>query len=408
MFTDVFSAAKSVSIRDVITRYTTANASAGRFNGNIPCPLGTHDDKKPSFHIYDNTNSFHCFSCQASGTPIDFVKLVTGITDNVQAAKDICEKFGITYENNYHKDTEYDNYVAVYKWCAELFVKSNDTNSLAYWKQRKLDSLIDSYLLGYCPVCFKDNNNNVITLKQMLIKQFPNIPVSTLDSYGLYDSYGQCVFADRFMFAIKDTKGNVVAFSGRSLTDQAKYKNSRETKYFKKRNILYNLDKAKGYPVVYVVEGQCDLLSLVASGVSNVVASLGTAFTTEHLDLLVGKQVVLAFDNDDAGHKAMARLIEDSPNLELCVLNNFGDKYKDFNEALMAGVDLSDVLNRKKLYGPEYLLDYLKNTLDLSDLGNRVELHKRVSACARYSSPIAKDYYAVKIQRLFKGKRRIE
>lgn len=405
MFDNVFDAAKSVSIRDVIHRFSKVQLGTGRLYGNIPCPLGLHEDKKPSFHIYDDTNSFHCFSCKASGSVIDYVKFATGLANNVDAAEEICREFGIQYEDNFEKDTEYDTYVQVYKWCADLFVKCNDLIATDYWKQRKLDSLIDSYLLGYCPAFFKDKNNTVITFKSMLTKQFPNVPVSTLDSYGLYDSYGQCVFADRFMFAIKDHKGNVVAFSGRSLTDQAKYKNSKETKYFQKRKLLYNIDKAKGYPFVYIVEGQCDALSLVVSGIPNVVASLGTAFTSEHLDLLKGKQIILAFDNDDAGHKTMAKLIEENPTKELLVLNNFNDEYKDFNDALMAGVDLSTLSSKKKFYGPEYLIMYLKNTLDLSELSNRVELHKRVSACAKYSSPVAKDYYGIKIQRLFKGKR---
>ena len=405
MFDNVFDAAKSVSIRDVIRKFSKVNLGTGRFYGNIPCPLGRHEDNKPSFHIYDDTNSFHCFSCKCSGSTIDYVRYATGLAHPEDAALEICREFSIQYEDNFEKDIEYDTYVSIYKWCAELFVKCNDFSSLAYWKQRGLGSLIDTYLLGYCPVCFKDKNNTIVTFKQMLTKQFPNVPVKTLDEYGLYDSYGQCVFADRYMFAIKNHKGDVVAFSGRSLTDQAKYKNSKETKYFQKRRLLYNIDKAKGYPSVYIVEGQCDLLSLVASGIPNVVASLGTAFTSEHLDLLKGKDIILAFDNDDAGHKTMAKLIEENPTKELFVLDNFKDEYKDFNEALMAGVDLSTVSKRKKFFGPEYLIMYLKDTLDLSELANRIELHKRVSACAKYSSPIAKDYYAIKIQRLFKGKR---
>ena len=148
---------------------------------------------------------------------------------------------------------------------------------------------------------------------------------------------------------------------------------------------------------------------MVVSGIPNVVASLGTAFTSEHLELLRGKEVILAFDNDDAGHSIMAKLIEESsdkPDINLVVLDNFKDNYKDLNEALMSGLDLKDNLNRKrKMYGPEYLFVYLKNTLDLSELKNREELYSRVSKAAKYSTPIAKDYYAIKIQRLFKGKR---
>lgn len=407
MFNNVFDAAKSVSIREVIQKFSKVNVGTGRYGGNIPCPLSIHDDNKPSFHIYDSTNSFHCFSCKSSGTPIDYVKLATGLVDNADAAELICQEFGIQYQDNYVKDTEYGKYVQVYNWVSKLFVKYNSfNNAIDYWKSRGLESLIDKYGLGYCPAVFTDSNNTVITFKSMLVKQFPNISQATLDSYNLYDAYGQCVFADRYMFAIRNAKGDVVAFSGRSLTDQAKYKNSKETKYFQKRKILYNLDKAKGYPFVYVVEGQCDALSLVVSGIPNAVASLGTAFTTEHLDLLKGKDVILAFDNDDAGHKTMAKLIEESPRLPLLVLDNFSDFYKDFNDALMSGVNIKDVISKKrKLYGPEFLLLHLKNTLDLSELSNRVELHSRVSKAAKYSSPIARDYYAIKIQRLFKGKR---
>ena len=84
----------------------------------------------------------------------------------------------------------------------------------------------------------------------------------------------------------------------------------------------------------------------------------------------------------------------------------FNSAVKDFNEALMNGLDLKSIIdNHKKLYGPEYLLLYLQKTLDLSELSNRIELHKRVSACSKHSHPVARDYYSIKIRRLFKGKR---
>ena len=408
MFNNVFDAAKSVSIREVIKKFSNVNVNQGRYGGNIPCPLGRHEDRKPSFHIYDSSNSFHCFSCGCSGSTIDYVKFSTGLVDNVDAAELICQDFNIVYKDNYQKDTEYDNYTKVYNWVAWLFTKCNKyNNALEYWKSRGLDSLIDKYYLGYCPAVFTDDNNTVVTFKSMLVKQFPNIPLNILDSYNLYDCYGQCVFSERYMFAIKNSKGDVVAFSGRTAVDDpAKYKNSKETKYFQKRKILYNIDKAKGYPSVYIVEGQADALSLVVAGIPNAVASLGTAFTSEHIELLKGKEIILAFDNDDAGQKMIAKLIEDNPDSNLVVLDNFSDTYKDFNDALMNGVDLKDVISKKKrLYGPEFLLLYLKNTLDLSELSNRIELHSRVSKAAKNSSPIAKDYYAIKIQRLFKGKR---
>ena len=416
MFNNVFNAAKSVPVLRVMEKYIGPFSPENvklinrfRYNkGLIHCVFG-HSDSKPSCAVDLNKNLFHCFSCGYAGSSIDVVKYATGIVSNVEAAREICREFNIPYEDNYKPNPEYANYVKVYKWCAELFVKCNSmNNALNYWKSRGLDTLIDSYLLGYCPVVFTDSSNRVVTFKDMLIKQFPDISRETLDSYELYDSHGQCVFSERYTFAIKNSRGDVVAFSGRDATGNspAKYKNSKETKYFQKSKILYNLDKAKGYPFVYVVEGQADALSLVASGIPNAVASLGTAFTIEHLELLKGKDIILAFDNDEAGHKTMAKLIEENPALNLFVLDNFSDSFKDFNEALMNGVDLKDVMSKKKkLYGPEFLFVYLKNTLDLSELRNREELHFRVSKAAKYSTPIAKDYYAIKIQRLFKGKR---
>lgn len=408
MFKDVFEGAKSVSMKEIIQKYSNVSVDTGRYGGNISCPLGFHSDNKASFHIYPTTNSFHCFSCKNSGSPIDYVKLATGLVSNVDAAKDICNTFNISYEDNYQVNTEYDTYVKVYNWVAQFFVQCNSyDNAMDYWKSRGLDNLVKEYRLGYCPAAFMDSSNTVIKFKDILRKQFPNIPESTLDSYELYDSHGQCLFAERYMFAIKNSKGDVVAFSGRTATNHpAKYYNSKETKYFQKRKVLYNLDRAKGYSFVYVVEGQADALSLVASGVPNVVASLGTSFTSEHLELLKGKEIILAFDNDNAGHSTTAKLIEDNPDIKLLVLDNSSDNYKDFNEALMNGVDLKANINKKrKLYGPEFLFVYLKNTLDLSLLSNREELHSRVSKVAKNSSPIAKDYYAIKIQRLFKGKR---
>ena len=442
MFSNVFDAAKSVSIREVIRKYSNVDVNQGRYRGNIPCPLGRHQDVKPSFHIYDNTNSFHCFSCGCSGSTIDYVKFALGYANNADAAKDICEEFNVQYEDNYVKDTEYDNYTKVYNWVAKFFVECNKLdNALDYWKSRGLESLIDKYLLGYCPTVFMDSTNTIMTFKQILKKQFPNISDATLETYGLYDYYGQCVFSERYMFAIRNTKGDVVAFSGRTATnDPAKYKNSKETKYFQKKKILYNLDKAKGYPNVYVVEGQADALSLVAAGVPNVVASLGTAFTTEHIELLKGKDIILAFDNDDAGHTQMFKLIQENSSRGLFVQDIFEGKFKDFNEAIQSGFDLKFYLSRyPRRMAPDYLLKLfsvnnsklkeLKDTqgktfeqtimddekyvelhakdiyLDLSILDDRIQLHKYISKVAVNCHPVAKDFYAMRLQRLIKGKR---
>lgn len=440
MFKDVFEAAKSVSIVETIEHYTGQRLPTIYRSMNIHCPF--HTDNTPSCNINIERNSFKCYSCGNYGSPIDFVMRLEGYAYALDAAKDICEAFNLQYKDNYVKDTEYDNYTKVYNWVAELFVKCNKfDNALDYWKSRGLDTLIDKYLLGYCPTVFRDKTNTVLTFKEILKKQFPNISEATLETYGLYDYYGQCVFSERYMFAIRNSKGDVVAFSGRTATnDPAKYKNSKETKYFQKKKILYNLDKAKGYPNVYVVEGQADALSLVAAGIPNVVASLGTAFTTEHIELLKGKNIILAFDNDDAGHMQMFKLIQDNPTSRLLVQDIFEGRFKDFNEALQSGFDLKFYLNR---YPAREAADYLLKLftvnnkklkalinsdnktfeesikdeekyvelhakpiyLDLSLPADRRELHKAVSKVAIDCYPTDKDFYATRLRRLIKGKR---
>lgn len=447
IFDNVFDGAKSVSLRKGIEKYSGVSLSNTRYGGNISCPLGRHDDAKPSFHIYDNTNSFHCFSCGCSGTLIDYYIYTTGLVPNKEnaafAAEQICKDFGISYKDNYTKDPDYEDYISVYNWVAGFFVRCNKyDNALEYWKSRKLDSLIDEYKLGYCPAIFKDKLNTVVTFKYILTQKFPNIPVEILDTYNLYDVYGQCVFSERYMFAIHDKKGNVIAFSGRTAVDDpAKYKNSKETKYFQKKKVLYNFHKAKSYPSIYIVEGQADALSLVAAGVPNVVASLGTAFTADHLELLNGKDIILAFDNDDAGHTQMLKLLLDNPEEKLCVQDIFFGQYKDFNEALCNSmIDLkSFLLNNKRMYGPDYLLKLFcanacklnklksdKNKtleesvkdleeydklhkkeiyLDFSDLDDRVKVHEIVSKASKFYHPVAKDFFAIRLQRLIKGGR---
>lgn len=451
MFNNVFDGAKSVSIRKVIERISGVSLSNSRYGGNISCPLGRHDDAKPSFHIYDSTNSFHCFSCGCSGSVIDYYIMATGLVDSKEnaafAAEQICKEFGIEYQDNYVKDPEYDNYTQVYNWVAGFFVRCNKyDNALDYWKSRKLDTLVNEYGLGYCPAVFRDKTNTVVTFKHILIQKFPHIPVATLDTYNLYDMYGQCVFSERYMFAIHNSKGDVIAFSGRTAVDDpAKYKNSKETRYFQKKKVLYNFHKAKNYPAIYVVEGQADALSLVASGVPNVVASLGTAFTTEHIELLKGKDIILAFDNDDAGHTQMLKLLTENPQKKLYVQDIFFGLYKDFNEALCSMFDLKSYLtNSGKMYGPDYLLklfctnatklNRLKSDkdkdgnikplevsvtdleeyeklhkkdiyLDFSELDDRVKVHEIVSKASKFYHPVAKDNFAIRLQRLIKGKR---
>lgn len=417
MFTNVFDAAKSVNIKQVIQHYTGVDPNKGRVGGNIACPLGIHSDSSPSFHIYENTNSCYCFSCKKGGDTIKFVQQFVGYADPVDAAKDIVSAFSIPYVDTKapKQSQEYQDYVSVYRYCSSLWVDNAKRELLAssdvskeFWWQRGFAHLIDEYGLGFCPSYTLGPGNVVQNFKAHLLETFPAIPEPVLNSYGLYNTLGDCLFAGRYIFTIYNSKGDPVAFSGRSLSpNTCKYYNSPETEFFKKSKILYNWNVAKKIGgTVILTEGFADALTLVSAGYTNAIACMGTSFTKEHLDILKNKQIILALDNDGPGMRAMIKVIEENPSIRFQVFN-YPFPQKDFNDAYMNGVSLKDLFCSKNLcYSPEYLIRYFK-TQDLSLLGTRAELYDRLNNLCRAGkyNPVEKDYYNTILSRLIKGKR---
>lgn len=418
---DIFTSAKSISIRLVYERYTGNKLPVNRYNTNVKCPFHG-EDTKPSMHLYDNTNTYHCFACGKHGSTIDFIKDATGISDNLEAAKQLCEDFNIPYTTT-PVSPEYKQYTEVYSWVAKFYnflLRSTACPNRDYFKDRGFESIQAKYLLGYCPSVLIGKENKVLNFKEILLKEFPNIPSYTLDSYDLYDSKGDSIMAGRYVFPIFDSKGNVVAFSGRSLDPNApKYLNTKETTFFKKRYVLYNLHEAKKYGNIYIVEGYCDALSLIANGYSNVVAAMGTSFTSDHIDLLKGKELILALDNDKAGQETMLKLVISNKDIPFKVLK--WDGAKDFNDLLINdNLKLLSLLSKPNVItAPEFVISYYKNNVDLSILDNRNKFWMALATLIgandkRYFTkypintlytPVAFDYYWTIVKRIVKGKR---
>ena len=417
----VFEVAKSISIKKVYEKYTGESLDYHRPRGNISCPF--HTDAKPSFHLYENTNSFYCFSCKKSGSTIDLYKEIMGVVDDYGAAKDLCDAFGLSYDVQ-EPNPGYRDYINVYNWVAQFYnylLHSSTCPNPEYFSSRGFSSLEKEYLLGYCPAVFIDKSNQVNNLRNILKNKFPKIDEATLDSYGLYDSNGYSIMAGRYTFPIFDSRGNVIGFSGRTTDadNPAKYLNTPETSFFKKRFVLYNYHKAKKYGQVYVVEGYCDALSLIALGVPNVVAAMGTSFTGDHMNILKDKEIILSLDNDSAGKTQMFNLIKANKNIPFKVL--VWDGAKDFNEMLLKDtLALKELLMSPKLISaPEYVINYLKVSLDLSQLSERdkfwIEVASLIGAndkryLTKYPlntmyTPVSIDYYWTIVKRIVKGKR---
>lgn len=406
----LFDAANSVSINQIYEAYA---GSIPPQYGNAKCPFQGHDDSTASLHLYPDTNTFYCFGCKKGKTPVDFVMFCTGYAFAEDAAKDICEKFNLTYEET-PVSPDIQNYYAVYDYCVSAFSSclSKNTAGLEYLMTSRCLSPSSIKDIGYCPPAFiGPKSNKVYRFKDILHSKFPILPESFLDSLGLYNASGQCVFSDRYVVPIRDTKGKVIAFTARAASPGGvpKYLNTKETTLYKKREVLFNMHNASKHSTIYVVEGAFDALSLISAGIDNVVAPLGTSLTKEHLDSLGtrAKTIVLAYDNDSAGIKTMCKLIAEYPEIRFKTFDvrQLG-AHKDFNDALVAKVDIPSLLRKPYILSGDMF--YFINRMaayDLSSMEDREAFYNDMSAFIQKRPYVIADYIWTKTLRVITGKR---
>jgi DNA primase len=285
------------------------------------CPF--HHEKTPSFHVNPARQTYHCFGCQAHGDVFKFLMQQDGL-QFIDAVRMLAEKTGVqlTTETDFAAEARNTLYAlhaelaAFYTRCLHQIPAA--AAARAYLERRKLPAeIVDRFGIGYAP-------EGRDTLQLWAAKH--EISTELLVTAGLLspsndprrpdDYYDR--FRGRLMFPIRDAQGRVVAFSGRILdpaAHPAKYVNSPETPIFIKSRVLYALDQARSSIVKHprrealVCEGQIDVIRCHASGFDTAVASQGTAFTREHVELLkrYADSVVLVFDGDAAGRKAALR-----------------------------------------------------------------------------------------------------
>ncbi len=292
------------------------------------CPF--HREKTPSFHINPGKQLFHCFGCNAGGNVVGFVMQYENLSFP-DAIKLLADRIGYNLpENGYSgisaerqqlKRELYDIHKVVARFYYEQLQTPGATNAVEYLNTRQLSAKTRKIFgLGYAPVYTDALYNKLISegfsensiLKSGLIYKNEN------GSY--YEK-----FYNRLMFPIIDVYGNIIGFGGRVLGDGVpKYLNSPETEIFSKSKNLYNLNLAKksNSKEMILVEGYMDAITIYQAGFTNVVASLGTAFNENHARVLksYANSVILLFDSDEAGVKAVLRAIP--------VLKNAGLKVK--------------------------------------------------------------------------------
>jgi DNA primase len=278
------------------------------------CPF--HNEKTPSFTVNDDKGFYHCFGCSAHGDAIRFLTEQRGMPF-MDAVKELAAKAGMEVpapdprarERAERAASLTDVMAAVAKWYAEQLNGLSGAEARDYLKRRGIDAAtVERFGLGFSP----DSRS---ALKRALERLGEDKLVETgmlIRPEDGGDSYDR--FRGRLMFPIRDPRGRVIGFGGRTLgSNEPKYLNSPDTPLFDKGRTLYNIDRAapasRASRRLIVVEGYMDVIALDRAGIGEVVAPNGTAVTEAQLERMwrLDPSPILCFDGDAAGRKAAIR-----------------------------------------------------------------------------------------------------
>ena len=286
------------------------------------CPF--HSEKTPSFFVSPEKQIYHCFGCKESGNVITFL-LNYKKYSFIEAMKYLIDKFNIdidiTLSDNknknikkieYNKEKLYSIHTFVSNYFCNKLYDSWGKNAYNYILKRGINKeVLNEFKIGYVPYYCYDLIEKLLKLGYNKKDLIDSGIFGENSDYKIY-----CKFYNRIIFPIKNIYNKIIGFGGRNIDNEnPKYINSSETLIFKKKYNLYGIDKSileiRRKNQVIVVEGYMDVISLWQYGIKNVVAVLGTAFTEEHAKFLsrYSNEIILAFDNDEAGKKAIEKSI---------------------------------------------------------------------------------------------------
>ena len=315
----------TIRVEEIIGEYVQLKRAGSNFKGLSPF----HEEKTPSFVVSPSKQIWKDFSSGKGGTAITFLMEIEGFT-YPEALRHAAKKYGIEIEEDQIEYSEEQKKAQsereiLYKIheVANTFFQENlweteegKTIALSYFKERELhDDIIKKFQLGYSPE--KKNAFTEYALAKGYEKEI--LEKSGISIFPENSPSGIDRFRERVIFPIHSFSGRVLGFGARILKSNvktAKYLNSPETEIYHKSNVLYGLNQSKQAisreNLCLLVEGYMDVISLHQSGIENVVASSGTALTTEQIKLIkrLTENVTILFDGDAAGIKASFRSID--------------------------------------------------------------------------------------------------
>ena len=394
----------SNDIVDVISQYVILKRSGRNFFGL--CPF--HKEKSPSFSVSPDKQIFHCFGCGVGGNVIHFVSKIENL-DFRETLELLANRANIqlpTLDNSYQdnkkallKSKVYEINEITAKFYHENLYKPTSKAAQEYIKKRKLDNrTLKQFLIGYSgkfDELYKMLRQKGFTDEEILASSL----VNRADNGRFIDR-----FRNRLMIPIQDATGKFIAFGGRVLDDsKPKYINSPENIVYSKGRNLFGLNIAKKGDTkkIIIVEGYMDAISLYQRGITNVVASLGTALTEQQGRLLrkSSEQVIIGYDADGAGQAATLRGMDILQNMgcDIRVLQIYGAKDPD-EFVIKYGPDRFKKCVDSAISLVEFKVKVLKQNLNLENVNDKIKfLNEVAKIISKVDNSIEKEIYIDKI-----------
>jgi DNA primase len=368
------------------------------------CPF--HSEKTPSCRVYTNDQHFYCYGCGAGGDVITFIKRAENL-EYMEAVKLLAQKSGIQIPDNTTDSREAHLRSRVYQINRETarffyrnLISGVDKRGLMYFASRKLKpQTVKKYGLGYAP----DSWDTLYKyLKNFGFSDY-EITASNLCRVNQKNNSIYDFFRNRVMFPIIDLRGNIIAFGGRVLDNSLpKYMNSSDTPVFKKSRNLFSLNFAKNAVSerLILAEGYMDVIALNQAGFENTVATLGTALTQEQARIMANyaKEVVIAYDSDNAGQNATHKAINLLGNVGITTKIIKMEGAKDPDEYIKKfGPERFRLLIEQSDGAVNFELAKCREGLDMFSETGKVEFLRRASnLLANISNPLERNVYISK------------
>lgn len=388
-------------IVEVISSYIKLQRKGSSYFGL--CPF--HNEKSPSFSVSPSKQMYYCFGCGAGGNVFTFIMEYENYNFQ-EAMKYLAERVGselpeVEYTKEARAQADLKSTILdINKQAAQYYYyqlkDESGKNAYGYFKNRELtDETIKKFGLGYTG---KYNNHLYQYFKSKgyedeLLSQTGLFHMD--EKKGVYDK-----FFNRAMFPIMDVNNKVIGFGGRVMGEgNPKYLNSPETKVFDKSRNLYGLNFARTSRKNYLLlcEGYMDVIALHQAGFTNAVASLGTAFTQGHANLMkrYTEQVYITFDSDAAGKNAAIRAIPILKDVGMSVKIINMQPYKDPDEFIKnLGADAFEERIEKATNSFMFELEILEQGYDMNDPESKTKFfHEVAKKILEFQEDLTKDNY---------------